>query len=93
MSVINKIKNIMGKGKLEIPLDEYNRIQDIIKNHEKNIAKLNIKCDNLKEKIACYNDALYYLNQVSIFDRIFHWKRIMSYANEISKIGVTMKVK
>ena len=72
-------------GRIEISLDEYNSLKNVIKENEKKEAKFVKEKEELQERLACYADAIDYLRDVGFLDRIFKWNNVISDVIDISK--------
>lgn len=72
-------------GRIEISLDEYNSLKNVIKENEKKEAKFVKEKEELQERLACYADAIDYLRDVGFLDRIFKWNNVIADVIYISK--------
>ena len=72
-------------GRIEISLDEYNSLKNVIKENEKKEAKFVKEKEELQERLACYADAIDYLMDVGLLDRIFKWNNVIADVIDISK--------
>ena len=72
-------------GRIEISLDEYNSLKNVIKENEKKEAKFVKEKEELQERLACYADAIDYLRDVGFLDRIFKWNNVIDDVIDISK--------
>ncbi len=72
-------------GRIEISLDEYNSLKNVIKENEKKEAKFVKEKEELQERLACYADAIDYLMDVGFLDRIFKWNNVIADVIDISK--------
>lgn len=72
-------------GRIEISLDEYNSLKNVIKENEKKEAKFVKEKEELQERLACYADAIDYLRDVGFLDRIFKWNNVIADVIDISK--------
>ncbi len=72
-------------GRIEISLDEYNSLKNVIKDNEKKEAKFVKEKEELQERLACYADAIDYLRDVGFLDRIFNWNNVIADVIDISK--------
>lgn len=72
-------------GRIEISLDEYNSLKNVIKENEKKEAKFVKEKEELQERLACYADAIDYLRDVGFLDRIFNWNNVIADVIDISK--------
>ena len=72
-------------GRIEISLDEYNSLKNVIKENEKKEAKFVKEKEELQERLACYADAIDYLMDVGFLYRIFKWNNVITVVIDISK--------
>lgn len=72
-------------GRIEISLDEYNSLKNVIKENENKEAKFVKEKEELQERLACYADAIDYLRDVGFLDRIFKWNNVIADVIDISK--------
>lgn len=72
-------------GRIEISLDEYNSLKNVIKENEKKEAKFVKEKEELQERLACYADSIDYLRDVGFLDRIFKWNNVIADVIDISK--------
>ncbi len=72
-------------GRIEISLDEYNSLKNVIKDNEKKEAKFVKEKEELQERLACYADAIDYLRDVGFLDRILNWNNVIADVIDISK--------
>jgi DNA/RNA-binding domain of Phe-tRNA-synthetase-like protein len=78
-------------GRIELSLDEYKSMKETIKAHELVEAKLGEKVALLQEKVASYDDALSYLDQIGLFNRVFKWKESIKDVKSIADKGTVLK--
>lgn len=78
-------------GRIELSLDEYKSMKETIKAHELVEAKLGEKVALLQEKVASYGDALSYLGQIGLFNRVFKWKESIKDVKSIADKGTVLK--
>lgn len=66
----------MSKGRIEIPLEEYNTMCDKIKEHERIINDMSHEASRFKEENEALRDLLTEIHGMNSFDRVTQWANI-----------------
>lgn len=66
----------MSKGRIEIPLEEYNTMCDKIKEHERIINDMSHEASRFKEENEALRDLLTEISGMDSLDRVIQWGKI-----------------
>lgn len=66
----------MSKGRIEIPLEEYNTMCDKIKEHERIINDMSHETSKFKEENEALRDLLTEISGMDSLDRVMQWGKI-----------------